>query len=167
MPLFLEASALVKLYVRESGSDAMEDIVSHSVQVGGLYVSELSRVEVVSAIMRKARRRRIRKRVAADRCRIFAEDWRDTFYVVQLDSDVVADSAAIIQRHGDRSIQGGDGVQLACANKVAEELSPPVYTFVGSDRGLNAVARAVGYQVWNPEKDGLSGLLARHAVLWP
>ena len=71
MSFFFDTSALLKLYVREQGSDRVETLVSRSADLGGGYVSELSTVEVVSAIMGKMRQGRITQSEALQACQTF------------------------------------------------------------------------------------------------
>ncbi len=168
MPLFLEASALVKLYVQEPGSKSIEAIIDQAHAFGELYISELSVAEVVSAIVKKVRIGELRERYANLQCRTFAEDCRHTFFVTEIDSALLTDAANLLSRHGFASKFGaGDAIQLACANKVRREMSPPLYTLVASDAGFNAAARAAGHQVWDPENDDIARLLTRHAGIWP
>lgn len=158
----------MKLYVHEPGSDAMEEIVSRSAEFGVLYVSELSTVEVVSAIAKSVRERRLREREATVQCLTLAEDLRDTFFMVYLDSYVLARASNILQRHGLRSRIGtGDSIQLACAEKVGTEMRPPIFTLVASDGGFSTVARAMGHQVWDPETHDVERLRYRHVGDWP
>jgi predicted nucleic acid-binding protein len=168
VPLFLDTSALVKLYLREDGSDAMEELFAHSDNLGGLYISELAGVEVISAIMKNVRAGRLRERRAVVEIRAFAADYEDTFCVAGVDTDVLNEGADLLQRHGARAkFDSGDAVQLACANKVMREMTPPVYTLVASDKGFATVARAIGHQVWDPETMRSDVLLMRHVGIWP
>jgi predicted nucleic acid-binding protein len=60
--LFLDASTVVKAYVRESGSETVRSILARPETWDGLFLSELSIVEVPAAFALKRRREEINRR---------------------------------------------------------------------------------------------------------
>jgi predicted nucleic acid-binding protein len=105
--LFVDASALVKRYVRERHSVTVRRLVA----AGPVAVSRLSEVEVPSAIHRLVRERRLsvqsRDRAIAACLMDFA-----AWHVIEITGDVTALARTLLHRH---DLRAGDAIQLASA----------------------------------------------------
>ncbi|MEK7766446.1 MAG: type II toxin-antitoxin system VapC family toxin [bacterium] len=135
MALFLDTSALVKLFDPEPGSE----VVAELVRAGGrVTVGALAPHEFVSAIRRKTREGRL-PAAQSDRLR---EQFRSSFLpgadVVALDAVVSDRALALLDRHADKGLRVLDAVQLACC------LAVPGSTFVSGDHDLARAAEAEG-----------------------
>ena len=54
MKLYLDTSSLFKLYHNESGTEEMDSIFSDN-EVTGVFISEITSVEFISAVFKKVR----------------------------------------------------------------------------------------------------------------
>ena len=142
----LETSALVKLYVLESGTDRLLQI-ARNLSENRLAVLALTAVEARSAIRRRERAGDIDAEAATlilDRLQQHTE----TRFVRQLVNDTVLDGAMeLIDRY---ALRAYDAVQLAgcLALKAASGMEVP--TFVCSDQQLLAAARSELLPVLDP-----------------
>ena len=137
--LFVDASALVKRYVREQHSAAVRRILGTTV----VAISRLSEVEVPSALARLEREGRLSLDGRDKATTAFETDlaaWR----IVELTPEVMALARACILR---RDLRTGDAIQLASAlwlHGAAESLLAGVLAF---DARLRAAAAAEGLPV--------------------
>lgn len=133
--LFVDASALVKRYVREAHSTRVRRLLAS----GPVAVSRWSEIEVTSALARLAReggltaaaRDRARKAMIAD---------LDSWHIVELVPAVFAVARALLVRHALRS---GDAIQLASATWLRQFV--PVTGVLAFDARLVEAAKAEGF----------------------
>lgn len=126
---YVDASALVKLVVREAESDAVRDFLM--AQPSPL-TSRIATVEV---------RRAIGRAMEAPHEEALAAVW-DRIEIIELDA-AIADSAALI---APRTIRSLDAIHLASALALADELD----AFVTYDVRLAEAAAASGLTVVSP-----------------
>lgn len=140
---FLDASAIVKLYVDEFDHQLVRHLS------GPLLISQLSRVEVPSALWRKARAGEITADDARTLSGVFEFDYHvgpdgDRRYtVVDVSGQLLEEGAALVAR---QQLRAFDSVQLACALSTRRHAEPP-FTFVTYDRSLGEAARREGLRV--------------------
>lgn len=142
MTAFADASAIVKLYAEEPGSDAMSarDVI---------VVSAISRVEVTAALWRKHRIGDLSPTEARVLVDAFLADWAATSgdtpaYVPVAVGPAVLDTAvALCGVHGLRAY---DAVQLASAVQ-ARDADPAIDAFLAADVALVRAAAAAGFDV--------------------
>jgi uncharacterized protein len=143
---YLDTSALVKLYVLESGTDRLLQLANDSPE-HRLAVLAISPVEARSAIRRRERAGDIDPKTAAlilDRLRQHME----SKFLRQPLNDVVLDGALeLIDRYALRTY---DAIQLSgcLVLKAAVGTEPP--TFVCSDQALLSAARSELLSVFDP-----------------
>lgn len=132
---YFDASALVKRYVAESGSDTVRNLLRESLACS----SRLSEVEITSALARRARDGSIS---AKDRDRALSTLIRDldAIYVVELSAEIATLARRLLLQH---RLRASDAIQLASCVFVQESTGTPV-TFVAFDEGLNRAAARVG-----------------------
>lgn len=142
---FLDSSALVKRFVQEVGTPFVLGLVKSEANI---IVSRLTHVEVVSAMVRRAKTRDIEKNVLEDFFDAVESEFSTRYEIVELGGAVVAQSVALTREHG---LRAADSIQLASAVTAATTL-PLVgnLSFVSSDVELNAAAEAAGLQVVDP-----------------
>jgi predicted nucleic acid-binding protein len=125
--LYLDASALVKRYVAEPGSDVVLDAMRDA---DGWFMCRIGYVETVRAVGLVA---------GASTVRRVREEWR-AFGIVEVDQRLSEDAAALALRHELRSL---DALHLAAAS-----LLPRADLVLATwDRRLHAAARAVELRV--------------------
>jgi uncharacterized protein len=144
---YLETSALVKLYVREAGTERLLELAARSSD-SRLVILSLAQVELRSAIRRRERNGEIPSAVATGLLEAFARHLQ-TRFVNQGVTDYVLDRAiALVDHHALRAF---DAVQLA-GYLVLRTATPGAEapTFVCSDRDLLAAAKQEGAAILNP-----------------
>lgn len=147
---YLDASALVKRYTDERGSNWVQQITDPHPQ-NAVLLAEITLVEVSAALAAKHRAtggitRRQMERVLSR----FLQDCDESFLLLPINRPVIDLAVELAQHH---RLRGYDAVQLATALATGEllksqSLGSPV--FVASDEDLLAAARAKNLHVENP-----------------
>lgn len=143
MSVFADSSAVVKLYADEPDSHAMRGLDD------ALVVSQLTRVEVPSALWRKSRTGALTTTQAAVLVADFESHWFGSDvagrrYDVSAPTEAVCEAAArLVAVHGLRAY---DAVQLATATRV-RDVHPETRTFAVFDVDLRAAAAAEGFML--------------------
>lgn len=139
MTVYLDTSALVKLYVDEDGSAWTRKVVADAQSVA---TSMIAYVEARAAF---ARRRRERGLSPSDYHRTVKEleiDW-ERYIVLELTASVIRSAASLSESH---ALRAYDAVHLASAKIFKEKLGDQV-AFASWDRNLEAAARREGFQL--------------------
>jgi len=141
--IYLDSSALVKRYVQESGSDAMDRLlVDHPYAA----TSRLAYPEILSALNRKQKAREFSTRVLGELVKAFESDWGKLF-ILEFDDELLPIIKKAIHRH---AIRGADAVHLASALWLRSVLKEDV-VFACADAKLLDAARAERLVAYEPE----------------
>lgn len=133
---FLDASALVKRYVKEPGSPIVATLFRGR---RALAVSRLSQAEVTAALARRARRGDVSDSLARAAATRFDGDLPQ-LTIVEVRTRVVQRAAQLVWS---ADLRAYDAVQLACALELAGQVGDPV-TFVAADVASLTAAGAAG-----------------------
>ena len=136
MILFLDTSALVKLYVIEAGSDQTHQA---AYQAEILAVSRIAWAEYHAALARRARIVPEDEPMLEQARSALASDWAD-FFVVEVSQPVVELAGEHAELY---ALRAYDAVQLATASYLADQSGQTVQ-FACFDRRLNKAATAQG-----------------------
>ena len=138
MTRYFDASALVKRYVRETGSTTVRRLLASGIAAS----SRLSEVEISSGIIRRAREGAftIQRR---DRMLAALQSDVRALAIVEMTPEVTAHARTLLMRH---PLRAGDAVQLASCVYLQQQLAQPV-PFVAFDGRLVHAARAEGLTV--------------------
>lgn len=143
---YLETSALVKLYVRESGTERVLALANRATE-NRLAILALTQVELRSAVRRRERNGEIPPLVATQLLEAFKRHLEQRF-VSQMVNDFVLDVAsALVDRH---ALRAYDAVQLAGYLALRGSTGTEVPIFVCSDHGLLEAARLEGIPILDP-----------------
>ncbi len=134
MILYLDTSALVKLYVEEEHSQVVREWVYRADTVA---CSEIAYAEVASALNRAFKEKRISKKDLNTLWETFLKDWRDLTLVLVAE-EVLSLAVELIFRHGLRAF---DGLHLAAALLLARQ---DEVVFVAFDKKLLQAAEKEG-----------------------
>lgn len=134
MNVFLDSSALAKRYVQEPGSDRVEEILSSASSLG---ISVICLAEVVSALCRRRRERKLSQQQYLKAKQALFEDIEDSS-VLNVTEQVMARAVELLERWPMRS---SDALHVASAAEWSAEL------FVSADARQCAAARGCGLQV--------------------
>lgn len=136
---FVDASALVKRYVRERHSAAVRRLLANS----PVAISRLSEVEVASALARLHRDGRLTSRARDRALTAFVADL-SSWHVVELTAPVATLARRQLLRH---SLRSGDALQLASALWLQEALGEPLAGLVAFDARLIEAALAERFRI--------------------
>ena len=142
---FTDSSTLVKQYVRERGS-AWASLFA-SFPHDDVHIVAVTPVEIVAALMRRARSGTMTEPDARAACAQFLADLPLDYQVVEVTDTLVAAAIGLAQRH---KLRGYDAVQLAAAievNHLRLHVGAAPLLFVSADAELNAAARSEGLTV--------------------
>lgn len=140
MIVYLDASALVKKYIEEIGSEKVDRLIDQASTVG---TSLISRAEVAAAVAKTVRTRTLPQDEASAALRIFRIEWADLARL-QVTETTVARADTLAWQH---SLRGYDAVHLAAALIWQEAIGEPV-TLATFDRQLWQSGQAAGLAVW-------------------
>jgi predicted nucleic acid-binding protein len=137
--LYLDSSALVKLYVEEEGSSMVRQWVDDADTVA---TSILAFVEARAAFARPHREKRISSAAHARLVRDFAADW-DRYLVLEATQPLMRLAGRLAATH---ALRAYDAIHLASAKILREKLAEPVL-FASWDARLAAAVRKEGLEV--------------------
>jgi predicted nucleic acid-binding protein len=138
--VYLDASALVKRYVAEIGSEAVYRLIGETKVIG---TSLITRAEVAAAIARGTRLGLLATEEARAALHLFYAQWPDLIRL-QLTETVVARAGGLAWEH---SLRGYDAVHLAAALFWQETIGDPV-VLATFDRQLWDKGAAAGLATW-------------------
>ena len=144
-PLYFDASALVKAYVAEPGSECVARIFEAADQ---LFTCRIAFAEVLATFGRKRSESRSLEsqidRLADD----FCQDW-SSIATIELNSDLLDVVRGRAFRHSLRAL---DLLHLSAACWLKEVIGVPI-TLISSDQRQLAAARQESLPVFDPEHD--------------
>ena len=141
MIAYFDASALVKHYVREAGSDLVEGWLTAQMPA----TSRWTHVEILSAVARRCREGHLTPEQRELIEQGLGEDFTG-YLIVELTPEVISVTHRLFARH---ALRAGDCVQLASA-VVLKNRTGEAVTFHGFDQRLNAVAILEGFGAESP-----------------
>jgi uncharacterized protein len=140
MILYLDTSALVKRYFRESYS---EEVISKWQAATEIVTSEVAFAETMASIYRKKREAGLREALIRRIVESFLADWK-SFIRVELTEDLNKYIHKIVMEH---PLRGFDAIHLASARVVQEKL-PEDFVFACFDVGLARAAQSEGFNTF-------------------
>lgn len=146
---FFESSAVVKRYVKETGT-AWVIGITNPTRGDSIYVARITGAEVVSAIARRGRGGDISGTDGSRAIADFRHDFKHAYRVLEITPALITRAMLLAESH---ALRGYDAVQLAAALEVNERclaLSIPALTLVSADTALNAAAGLEGLTVADP-----------------
>jgi len=140
--IYLDSSALVKRYVAEDGSDAIDRLLADHPYTA---TSRLAYPEILSVLNRKHRAREFSVRVLGELIAGFESDWGKLF-ILEFDGELLPIIKQAIRKH---AIRGADAVHLASAMWLRSVLKEDVI-FACADAKLLHAARAERLLAFDP-----------------
>lgn len=145
MIVYTDTSALVKLYVREAGSDQMTGLVAGKT----VAVSDLAYAEAHATFARRYREGIDSQPVHLALCQQFDREWRSLLRL-PVHGDVLRGIPELCRRH---PLRAGDAVQLSSALVLMEARLP--MTFASCDARLLSAAAGEGLATVEPRGGGV------------
>ncbi len=158
--LYVDSSALIKHYIREAGSDALNaKLEEASLHHPGVFVSVVGYAEILATFARRLRENGQLKRQTELLRKQFRDDWMFEITSVELASGVLLFIPGLLDRH---PLKGSDAIHLASAlslrdaTRLGKNFGPAdrTLTFASSDKQLNNAASAEGLEVFDPQDEG-------------
>ena len=137
-PVYLDSSAIVKLYVREAGS---AEALQWLADAGPVACSVLGYVEVRAALAAAARSQRLKPDEHLAALESFKSDWAG-YSTVATDATLLERAAELAEGFG---LRGYDSLHLASAERIRRAL--PATCFISFDLALNGAAKLLGFVV--------------------
>ena len=138
MTLYLDTSALVKLYVEEEGAPVVRNAVAQAELVA---TAAIAYVEARAAFVRRHHEGGLSTAEYRRVIRALDSDWA-CYLVVEVVGSLIRDAARLAEVH---RLRAYDAIHLASAAAVHGRLAEPV-TFASWDAGLEKVARREGLE---------------------
>ena len=145
---YFDTSALAKRYLQENGSPRVTEVCDTEDNL--IFVSELTEIELVSAISRRAKGGSLTIAAAENEIGNFDRDRREQYLAVDVSRSVLLSARDLVERY---SLRGYDAVQLASALECSREqdvLNLSTIYFASADVELLAAAQAEGLKTENP-----------------
>lgn len=137
MNLYLDTSALVKLYVPEPGSGDARRIVSQATRVG---TSRISYVEARAAFARRRREGALSSRDYGEVLRSLEHEW-ESYVLLEVTASIIRAAGDLTEQH---ALRAYDAIHLATALSIPPELT---LEFLAADERLIAAAAKEGLAI--------------------
>lgn len=146
MKIFLDTSALIKLYHKEIGTADVELIISEN-DITEIFLSEIAKVEFSSAIWKKYRTKEITALQAQTTLNLFESDF-GKFTFITIDSIIVENARALISKYGEHGLRSLDSIQLSTCVSLEKEVT----AFITSDTTLESLLTMENLPTRSPPK---------------
>jgi uncharacterized protein len=143
---YLDSSALVKLYIREAGTERMLALAARKAG-HQLVVLALAQVEVRSAFRKRQRAGEMGKQLADELLSTFQRHLESRFLKQVLTDSILDVACELLDQH---RLTSFDAVQLAGYFSVKTSAGADVPVFVSADRELLVAAEAHRVPVFDP-----------------
>jgi predicted nucleic acid-binding protein len=155
--LYVDSCALLKQYIRESGSDIVAArIGEESARNAGIFMSVIGYAEVLAVFARGLRENLLSEEQFNSVQEAFLDDWLFSITLVELNVGVLGFILDLVKRH---PLKGSDAIHLASALSLRDALRlgkrsgsvSESLTFVTSGKQLKRAAIAMGLDVLDPK----------------
>ena len=136
---FVDSSALVKRYIRETGSAWIAAITGDI--SNDIYIARLTGVEVMATLARRSK-----ADLAARQIKRFRNDFNSSYIVINVTATHFDTAMELAEK---RRLRGADALQLAVAMDAARVIGASL-VFLAADDELLAAARDEGFSADNP-----------------
>lgn len=131
MKIYLDTSSLFKLYQKEADSVTFDELFINS-RISDIFISEIAKIEFVSAIYKKVRMKETRLEDAKKAIELFDNDIKK-YFIVPLESNLIIKAKQLIVTYGKQGLRTLDSIQLVSALAVRNEVDK----YFTSDRLLH------------------------------
>jgi predicted nucleic acid-binding protein len=138
MILYLDTSALLKKYFKESGSS---EVISEWKKADAIATSMVAYAETMAAVFRKRGETQISSSLFKKMLRDFRKDW-ESFFLVEVTSALNEKIDKLVETH---VLRGFDAVHLASALTI-HQTNPEDFIFACYDQKLLQAAQSHGLQ---------------------
>lgn len=144
MKLFFDTSALIKFFHEEEGTSKVTALINSG--DNEIWISELARVEFLSALFRRTRNREITDTQLSEAISGF-DDESASFNCEPFGHATIKEAESILKQHGKSlGLRTLDALQLSAFSLIAEK----DWHFVSADINLCQIVKSQGYIAINP-----------------
>ena len=144
-PIYLDTSALVKVYLPEAESDIVDQLL---IGRQDLFISDLVVAEIVSAVARRRRDGALEVKVAQRlRSKILKDIESGVFLKIDLPAAVFRKAERILLALDAVALRSADAIHLALA------LSADARSIVTYDERMAEAATSLGFEVWGASRN--------------
>lgn len=118
MKAFIDTSSLLKLYHKESDSDMIIQALSGNIKE--IFLSELTILEVKSAVWKKVRTGELNINIASKIILCFQKDY-NKFQWIKLETSIIKTASDLLMKYGNKGLRTLDSLQLASAMVLKDE----------------------------------------------
>jgi uncharacterized protein len=137
--IFLDTSSLVKAYHKEADSDKIINILP---QYQRIFLSELTKIEFVSAFWKKVKHGEANETEAKEGIHFFESDY-DKFDWVIIDREIIHSAKKFVTQYWEMGLRTLDSIQLACAVSLKGDADK----FLTSDKILKRIMEKEGLPI--------------------
>ena len=119
MKIFLDTSALFKLYHRENGTELIENIFNQN-KITQVFISEISKLEFASTVWKKVRMKEIDENRSDNLIKLFESDI-SKYTLLPSDNKIIESSYLLIAKYGLQGLRTLDSIQFSTALSLKEE----------------------------------------------
>jgi predicted nucleic acid-binding protein len=120
MKIFLDTSSLIKLYHEEVGTDFLDSIFNEYT-ITKIYLSELTKVEYNSAVMKKVRTNELTESDAENLIESF-ENYYDKYTFIDINNTQIKKAKKLVFKYGLRGLRTLDSLRLTSIIEVKSNL---------------------------------------------
>jgi predicted nucleic acid-binding protein len=147
MILFFDTSALIKFFHEEKGSKTVTSLITSN--NNEIWISELARIEFLSAIFRRLRNKEIDDKQLEEAVKGF-EEQVNFFNVELLGQAILKEAEFLLKRYGKtKRLRTLDALQLGTFSLISEK----DWFFVATDDALCEIVKGLGFKTINPLKE--------------
>ncbi|HEX2202916.1 MAG TPA: type II toxin-antitoxin system VapC family toxin [Longimicrobium sp.] len=153
--VFLDTSALVKAYVEERGTESVRGLLARGDTE--LFLSKHVALETLATFAYKLRDQQITTR----RYREIRADFYATYQrynVVPVTDDTIETAIDLADQHRKLGVGSVDLIHVATALEIQARVPETPLTIICADRSMRLLARAAGFEVFDPETDDVARL---------
>ncbi len=132
MKIFLDTSSLIKLYNKETDTYIVENIFIQN-SITSIFLSEISKIEFISAIWKKVRTKEIAEEKAEIIIQLFEKSFGNYFFIKN-DGVIFDHARTLLAKYGKQGLRALDSIQLSVAVSLVNEVD----LFVTADKLLKA-----------------------------
>lgn len=121
MKIYLDTSSLFKLYQKEPDSAPVEEIFTNN-RITDIFISEIAKVEFVSALYKKVRMNETRLEDAKRAINLFNDDI-EKYLIIPIEKNLIIKAKQLIIMYGIDGLRTLDSIQLASALAVKNEVN--------------------------------------------
>ena len=142
--VFLETSALVKLYHMETGSDKVDAVIKPT---DTLTISSLARLEFISLIYKQIRKGNIAQNIAKRQLVLFQHDMSN-FHIIKYDYHIFTIAAGLLETYAPKmEITFRDVIHVASARPL-QKMGLDYY--ISCNSTIIKLAKMEGFRTLNP-----------------